>query len=188
MMKFTAGVIVTLLLVAIIGGGYVALNSKPKFAKPVPQSTVQSPSPTAFVPSDKTATASSMSFEQAPVGFVNPSATIDAITTALTNKLYGNLGSYMTATVLVNIAGSSGIVTKTQATQRLTILNQARQPWDLSSTNPIAAELIAADPIHFKNAFIGTTNNYYAAAFTLNETYLINKIFITKNYHTIISK
>ncbi len=186
MIKFTAGVIVTLLLIALIGGGYFWIN-KPAITKPIPVVS-QAPSPTIVMAEDKTASASSDSYEKPVIGFVNPGSTMEAIQTALRNKLYGNLASYMAASISVTMNGITKTVDKTTATQQLTMLDAAQQPWDFSSTNPVATQLITTDPQRFKDTYIGTAKNYYAAAFAFNDVYLIKRIYVTKNYRPLITK
>jgi hypothetical protein len=139
------------------------------------------------MPQDKNASASSDSFEKpAAAGFVNPSATLDAIQSALQRNMYGNLAAYMSTTISLTIQASGSATGKTTVTQKLTALNKAQQPWDFNSTNPIAAQLIAANPTRFKGTFIGTTTNYYAIAFTLDDAYLISKIYILPDYRTVL--
>ena len=185
MLKFTAGVIITLLLVAIIGGGYFWLN-KPQLTKPIP--VTSTPTPSQFMPQDKTATASSDSYEKPIEGFVNAGSTIDAIKTNVKTKLYGNLASYMSASVSVSLNGITKTYSKTATIDQLSVLDGAKQPWDFSSTNPVASQLIANDPVRFKNTVIGTTTNYYVVSFAFDDVYLIRRIFISKNYRPLITK
>jgi hypothetical protein len=186
MLKFAAGVIVTLLVVAVVGTGlFFGIGKPANVTSPIPVTAKPTINPTAFVVEDKTATASSDSFEKPGTGFVNPSATIDAIETSLKNKVYTNLSPYMTGQVIVTLAASEccGSLTKEKTIQQLTYLNEATQPWDFSATNQVAKQLVTADPKNFKDAVIGTTSNRYTAAFLLNEEYLIEKIYISPDYN-----
>lgn len=187
MLKFAAGVLFTLL--AIVIGYFFFLRKDETITLPVPESKVTI-TPAVFIPDDKTATASSDSVDPSGEGFVNPSATIDAIETSLETKVYTNLEPYLLNTVIVTLGATEccGSMTKEKTIQQLSYLNEATLPWDLTATNPIAKQLTEKDPLNFKDTVTGTSANRFAVAFKLNNEYLIEKIFIIADYKLILGE
>jgi hypothetical protein len=90
-----------------------------------------------------------------------------------------------TVSVIKYATSCCGPLTKTRAIEEMAYLSGAIGPWDFTMTNPVLAKLEAADPDNFKDAYVGTSANYYAVGFTLGDNFLIEKVFITNDYRMI---
>lgn len=93
----------------------------------------------------------------------------------------------MAPNVSVGIAASEccGLLSASKATEQLWYLTKGTPPWDFTYPNPIETKLRTADPANFKDAVIGIASNRFAVGFTLNNKYLIDKIFMTIDYKLI---
>lgn len=181
MLKFLLGIFVALIAIGAIGGAYfLGLKQTGKVSVsvlPTPttaQTTVSTAPTTAVSPTQK-------------AEFVNPSVTIANIQDAVKSKNYAALEGYMTPNVSVGIASSGccGMLTRADATAKLSYLDKGVAPWDFSDANPIAAKLRTADPANFKEDAIGTASNRVAVGFHLNDKYLIDRIFMAIDYKLI---
>lgn len=178
MIKFSAGVITTLLIIAVVASGMFGVTNTS------PSNELQTPLPSQPVARESTATASADSFEKPQTGFANQDATLQAITTSLQSKNYIGLAPFMTDAVSVTLAASEccGKLSKDQTIAQLSYLNEGTPPWNTSAANPIAKQLITTDPTHFKDAIIAISQNRYVASFQLNDNYIIESIFISADY------
>jgi len=122
------------------------------------------------------------------IEYANPSVVIDAIETAVPNKKWLDLLPFMMSDVsLIKYATSCcGTISKNQAINELSYLNDAVSPWDFSDKNPIALKLESDDPEHFKDMWIGTSADYHAVGFKWNDKFYIEKISLVGDYRTII--
>lgn len=135
--------------------------------------------------------------EKSTAGYVNPSATIDAIDTAFLKdkKALGtDLGAYMANSVRVVIYGTAGENRKRDEASRIldSYLKDGNDPWTCDTGDPmqyqnnvVARNLGKANP-EFKDALICISSNRYVAAFTYNNEFLIDKIILSSNYKLIL--
>jgi hypothetical protein len=181
-------IILFLLIIACIGIGIFGWNFINKPTK-IAIRTLDTPKPTQSetVVSKTTPSANPTEAPKPTLEYANPSVVIDAIETAVPDKKWTDLLPFMIPNVtLVKYATSCcGLITKNQAINELSYLNSATAPWNFSETNPIAKKLETNDPEHFKEMWIGTSNNYYAVGFKWNDNFLIEKISIVNDYRTI---
>ncbi len=181
--KFLAGVAAALITIGIVGGAYYYGLTKSKTPLPAVQNqvtmpiTTQVPTRSSPIPTEAQGTSD----------FVNPSATIENIKAAVESRNYAALEGYMAPSVSVVISASEccGVLSPARATEQLSYLNNGTAPWDFTYPNPIETKLRTADPANFKDAVIGTASNRFAVGFTLNNKYLIDKIFMVIDYKLI---
>lgn len=186
MNKFLLGIISTIVVVGIVGAAYYwglqqkTLSIQTSNVTPTPKIQITT---TAQPTNTPTVTNS----PQGTSDFVNPSATIANIEDSVKSKNYAALEGYMAPSVSVTLAASEccGMLSPAKATEQLSYLNNGIAPWDFTYPNAIATKLRTADPANFKDAVIGIASNKFAVGFTLNDKYLINKIFMVIDYKLI---
>lgn len=182
MSKYLTGAVVTIVLIAALGGVYFFGRGQVPVAtvSPTPQAT------TVIQTISETATPTPVSAKD---DFVNPSATISQIEASVTSKNYAALESYMVDPVSVIIYASSccGPYTKTQAVQETSsYLKDAKGPWDFSLSNSVSKTLVEKNPGYFKDYAIGiATGSRHVVAFHLNDKFLIDKITLLVDYELI---
>lgn len=183
MSKYLIGSLVTLVIIAAVGGAYLAGRGQ------LPGAVKASPTPESSTAIQATATPSPAS---TPAGaqkedvMVNPSKTIAQIEASVSSKNYQALEAYMTSSVNVVVYASEccGKLTATKATAQLDYLSSATPPWNFKDNNPIAAQLQAKSD-YFKGAVIGTASNRYAVGFKLNSDNKISDIALVADYELI---
>ena len=121
---------------------------------------------------------------------VNPSATIWAIGQYIPLKNYSELSSFMDDKVTIGAYASDCCQTNSKAeviTELSNNLKNVKGPWNFENINTLADKLIEKDPQDLKDKIIGTSEDGSAIAFTLNDKFLITRIFIIYDY-TILLK
>lgn len=186
MNKFLLGIVSTIVVVGIVGTAYYWGTQQKTLSIQSPSVTPQ-PQVQTTITVQPTNAPTVTNPPQGTSDFVNPSATIANIEASVKSKNYAALEGYMAPSVSVTLAASEccGTLSPAKATAQLSYLNNGIEPWDFTDTNPIATKLRTADPTNFKDAIIGTASNKFAVGFTLNNKYLINKIFMVIDYKLI---
>ncbi len=180
MSKFFAGIAVTLVFLGLAGGAfyfgtkYSASPISPVTTTPSPTTPV--PAPTNPAPQNKN-------------DAVNPSGTIAAITVDIPKKDYTDLAKYMDGAVTIGAWSSGCCQTNSKAeviAELSTNLKDIKGPWDFSDANPIAIKVSSAEPQNFKDRIIGTSIERRTLAFTLNNKFLISRVFILNDYEFLV--
>lgn len=187
MNKFLLGIISTIAVVGIVGVAFYwgTIQKIPDVQAPGITPALQTQNPTTVQKADTPTAAVS---PQNKTEFVNPSATIASIEDSVKSKNYAALEGYMAENVSVTLASSEccGTLSQSKAISQLSYLDNGTPPWDFTYPNPIETKLRNADPANFKDAVIGIASNRFAVGFTLNNKYLIDKIFMVIDYKLII--
>lgn len=121
---------------------------------------------------------------------VNPSATIWAIGQYIPSKNYVELAAYMDDAVTIGAYASDCCRTKSKAEVIAELSNNMKNvkgPWNFENINTLATKLAEKDPGDLKDRIIGTSEDGRALAFTLNDKFLITRIFMIYDY-TILLK
>ena len=186
MSKFSLGIISTIVVIGIAG---IAFNwgTQQKVSDVKTPIVTSQPQTQTSVTVQPTNTQQTTNPSQGSSDFVNPSATIANIEDSVKSKNYAALEGYMAPRVSVVLAASEccGMLSPAKATEQLAYLNNGIAPWDFTYPNAIETKLRTADPANFKDAVIGIASNRFAVGFTLNNKYLIDKIFMVIDYKLI---
>lgn len=172
MNKYLTGISVAIVILGLIG---LTFNF----------STKSSQTPTSIVPSIITLTLPSTIKEET----VNPSVTIWAIGQYIPLKNYSELSSFMDDRVTIGAYASDCCQTNSKAeviTELSNNLKNVKGPWNFGNINTLADKLVEKDPQDLKDKIIGTSEDGRAIAFTLNDKFLITRIFVIYDYSVLL--
>jgi len=172
MNKYLTGISVIIVVLGLIGlTFYFGIRS--------------SQNPTSIVPSiTKLALPTTIKEEM-----VNPSVTIWAIGQYIPLKNYSELSSFMDDKVTIGAYASDCCQTNSKAeviTELSNNLKNVKGPWNFENINTLAEKLVEKDPQDLKDKVIGTSEDGRAIAFTLNDKFLITRIFIIYDYAILL--
>lgn len=195
MVKLLLGFIIALLIGGVVFGAYYYGFVKQNKTASVPVfSTKTSPTPLPVATPAPQPIIEDIPItpkERPTAGFVNPSGTIAAIEEAFgkpQKDLSGDLGAWMTDKVSVTVEASEccGLIERKEASKQVDYLKTGKNPWDCKDSNPVAAKLRTKNPAVFKDAVICTSSDGFLGAFTLDDQFLITKIYMAASYKLIL--
>ncbi len=173
-------ILLTVILVALIGGGAYYIGTK--------NSLTLAPSQTP-VPSSSALASASPEVSSTPSPTPNPTvapAMLENIKASIVSKNTAALEGYMEnkVNVIIEATECCGDLTKVKAISELDYLSTAALPWNFDDNNPIAIALKQKNPDAFpEGVIIGTSANRMLVSFTLNEDKTkIAKIYMAVDY------
>lgn len=186
MSKIFVGVI---LGVIIAGAVFYAYNLGKTQSIPTPSPTqkisISSPTPSPVI--------EHFSLRERPTaGFTDPSGTIakinDAFNKGADKTLGADLGFWMANKIDVILFATEccGSKNSKEAMNQLDAFAvKGIDPWNCSDTNPITKQILAKDPVSFKDMTICTSANGLLVGFHLDNEFLIDRMSLVNDYKQI---
>ncbi len=173
---FFAGVLTTLLIVAIATGGFFLGRNNSAGEEAV------TPAPVLNGSSD-------VKNNSSPTVMEEKQETFDTLVSGIiSNKDYKQLEIFMVDPVSVRIeaSGCCQPMTPAEAIVQMEYLDSAESPWNFDQENVIVFGLKSSYPEHYGNAVVGISEDGYVVALQLNEDNEIAKVSMATDYELLL--